>query len=924
MDEHIETIGLSEHAKETLRRASVEITPLQLEGYEVQEEIGRGTYGVVWRATRLKTGQEVAIKVLDESKGLNWEYFRRELSLLIDLEEHPHTLTILDAQLDSSPPLIVMPLAEGGSLEKAISTRGFSLEQKEKWIEQMVEALDFIHSRGVIHSDLKPSNVLLSSTNDIRIADFGQARRPEQAGALGTLGFMPPEQCEGKGGQPAVSWDVYGFGATAYWMLTGELPRYRTGTSGNVAEYAEEMKGKPLQPIRKLEPEVDSELARIVESCLLPDPSKRTRGFDLVREDLGRRKQRKPLFCRRPWSAGYLFWTYSRWASVRLMLLALVVLAAILGYQWKERQESLFGSHLLKGIQASNTGRYEEAYLHWAEALDYRRHYRPLEMTLGFRALDMVLPTNSPVVDFVLDSEGRQLVTTETSGLVTLWNLDDGAIVRQWPHKENLSRLALDPAGRRLATAGFDGLVRLYDLRSGELIAESGVGGENSRAVEAITFSSDGLYLTWAYYTGEVDAIEVETQTPVALERVYQDEWEGHLPLVVTNPESPKVASLATPERPCVWDLVSGSARVFQDAHTDSINYLAWIPGTGRLLSAAEDGTVILWDADGRKLKEYQQDSPVSVLLPLSSDRFASGSRDGGVWVWSTGQSEPLLKLRLRRPVTTLAHDGEVLAVGTGEDPDLWSEAEANGTINLFSLETGYQLGGPWPCEGPVRKVAFQEGRSHLVSLSDNGLRANNAYPVYVKVWNFLVPRHLAPESTAKTEPASKPKKKVTLPNGVSVSHGDIFINGSDYNESTDTLATAGDDWTVRLWDAETGESLHRPFELRGPARAVAFSVDGALLATASQEKALGLSDRPLQLRVWDTQTGLQVTPILTCPGEFQSLNFQEDGTLLTAVTSSGVYQWDLRFDPNVNWKDRLQRDLRVRLDKQGGLNYEG
>ena len=923
MDEHIETIGLSEHAKETLRRASVEITPLVLEGYDVSQELGRGTYGVVWRATRLKTGQEVAIKVLDESKGLNWEYFRRELAMLIDLEEHPHTLTILDAQLDSSPPLIVMPLAEGGSLEKAISTRGFSLEQKEKWIEQMVEALDFIHSRGVIHSDLKPSNVLLSSTNDIRIADFGQARRSEQAGALGTLGFMPPEQCEEKGGQPAVSWDVYGFGATAYWMLTGELPRYRSGSSGNVAEYAAEVKGKPLQPIRQLEPEVDSELARIIESCLIPDPSKRTRGFDLVREDLGRRKQRKPLFCRRPWNAGYLFWTYSRWASVRLFLLALVVLACVLGYQWKERQESLFASHLLKGIQANNSGRYEEAYLHWAEALAFKNDYRPLEMTLGFRALDTVLPTKSPVLDFVLDGEGRQLVTTENSGLVTLWNLDQGSVVRRWPHKEDVSQLALDPAGKRLATAGIDGLVRLYDLKSGELVLETGVGGADSRAVEAVDFSSDGHYLIWAYYTGEVEAYDIEKREAVSLESVYGDNWDGHLALISAHPESPRVASLASSGRPCVWDLATGKALVYKASHLDAINDLAWMPETGHLLSAGEDGTIILWTIDGTKLKEFRHDSPVSVVLPLTAERFATGSRDGGVRVWSTKETEPVLRLRLRRPVLTLAKDNDVLAVGTGEDPDLWSEAEANGTINLFNLDTGYQIGGPWPCEGPVKKVRFQQGRHRLVSLSDSGSRLNNSYPVYVKLWNYIVPRHLD-QAAAKPTASPKPDKSLKLPSGLTVSHGDIFINDSDYHQASGTVATAGDDWTVRLWDAQTGESLHRPFELRGPARAVVFSEEGDLIATASQEKALGLSDRPLQIRIWDTQTGLQVTPILTCPGEFQSLKFQDDGTLLTAVTSTGTYQWDLRFDHSVDWREQLRHDLKVELDKQGGLNYDG
>ena len=109
-----DTIGVSESTSEYLRKASKTLSALEITGYSLERELGRGCFGTVWQAVREKTGQQVAIKVVDYSQDLDWEYFRRELDFLREIEDHPHTLTILDAQLDHDPPYIVMPLATGG------------------------------------------------------------------------------------------------------------------------------------------------------------------------------------------------------------------------------------------------------------------------------------------------------------------------------------------------------------------------------------------------------------------------------------------------------------------------------------------------------------------------------------------------------------------------------------------------------------------------------------------------------------------------------------------------------------------------------------------------------------------------------------------------------------------------------------------
>jgi WD40 repeat protein len=290
-------------------------------------------------------------------------------------------------------------------------------------------------------------------------------------------------------------------------------------------------------------------------------------------------------------------------------------------------------------------------------------------------------------------------------------------------------------------------------------------------------------------------------------------------------------------------------------------------------------------------------------------------------------QENPVLIIRLRRPILTLACDEEnqVLAIGTGEDEDLWSEAEANGTVNLFNLNTGFQIGGPWPCEGPVTKVKLQPKRQRVVTLSSNGLRANVSFPIYIRFWKYTLPvAFKAPSKKEKSTP-QQTITAVSLLNGEKVSHGDVAINDFRFHEPTNRLATAGDDWTVMLWDSQSGELVHRPFELRGPARGVAFSQAGDLLATATQEQLVEVEqDLPVRVRLWDTETGLQVSPVLPCPGDFLSISFAEDDARLMVNTTAGRFEWDITTNSYTDWKRQIEEQLKVSLDKRGGLEYLG
>lgn len=308
MDQADETVFQSGEQRQ--RSSSLSEIPFHLAGYQMQKLIGSGSFGSVYAAIQERTGLQVAVKFL-RREVVNWRYFQRELQQLSRLAEHPGVVTLLDADLDHDPPYYVMPLLKAGSLARQTPQPA----QVVTWLTQMAQALDYMHGKGVLHCDLKPSNVLLDEEGRTRLVDFGQARSlGDQGNSFGTLGYMPPEQAAGDA-QPDVRWDVYGFGATAYRLLTGQYPRFSADdrTSLSVTDdqgerlrlYRELVQSRELVGLRSLNSKIDEDLAQIVEHCLELDPDRRTPSFAVVTEDLERRRFREPLLCRRPWSLRY-------------------------------------------------------------------------------------------------------------------------------------------------------------------------------------------------------------------------------------------------------------------------------------------------------------------------------------------------------------------------------------------------------------------------------------------------------------------------------------------------------------------------------------------------------------------------------------------------------------------------------------------
>ena len=284
----------------------------EVPGYSMSDPLGSGTFGEVWQAMHEATRQLVAVKFYTTSAN---EELVGELEKLREVCGHPNVVSLLDAGRISGTPYLVMRFYPD-CLNRHLGT-ATSLRQASRWLEQLADGLVHIHATNTVHCDLKPSNLLLDEEMRLKVADFGQASGPERQGVWGTLGFMPPEQIASRTCRVAVSWDVYAFGAVAYSLLTGRLPRLQEDSSCRLlqtaANHADQLDlyrkllfQEELIPPRRFRHDLDEKLETIILSCLQLEPGLRPNSMSEVSEDLKRRREGFPLLhCLRPGRLGY-------------------------------------------------------------------------------------------------------------------------------------------------------------------------------------------------------------------------------------------------------------------------------------------------------------------------------------------------------------------------------------------------------------------------------------------------------------------------------------------------------------------------------------------------------------------------------------------------------------------------------------------
>ncbi|HEY7427883.1 MAG TPA: protein kinase, partial [Gemmataceae bacterium] len=297
--------------------------PVNIPGYEILGELGRGGMGVVYKARHLALGRVVALKMVLAGAHAGAEQRRRfraeaEAAALLS---HSHIVQVYEVGEHDGCPYFSLEYIEGRNLQDILSEFRPAPAESAALVEQLARAVDYAHRRGVVHRDLKPANVLLSFSRDAersaganarrsasrlnewgpKITDFGLAKRldDEQArtrtgDVVGTPSYMAPEQADGKLGKAGPATDIYSLGALLYEMLAGAPPFESLSAWETIGLV---ISAEPEPPSRR-QPGVPRDLETICLKCLQKQPHRRYASALALADDLRRFLVGEPIEAR--------------------------------------------------------------------------------------------------------------------------------------------------------------------------------------------------------------------------------------------------------------------------------------------------------------------------------------------------------------------------------------------------------------------------------------------------------------------------------------------------------------------------------------------------------------------------------------------------------------------------------------------------
>ncbi|MFO0758160.1 MAG: serine/threonine-protein kinase [Byssovorax sp.] len=277
---------MSDPFEVTLNRANARVGKTLRDKWRLQTLLGVGGMAAVYSAVHTNNGKRVALKVLHAELASNAEVKSRFLreGYVANKVEHPGTVQVLDDDTaEDGSPFLVMELLEGVNLEEhRCRAQGGVLSAAEVIIigDRILDVLAAAHAKGIVHRDIKPDNIFLTSNGTVKLLDFGIARLREISGpkhtmtgtgAIGTPAFMPPEQARGRWNEVGPKTDIWAVGATLFSVATGHLVH----EAETVNELLLAAMTKPAPKVQSVLPSVPVALASVIDRALAYDQAER-------------------------------------------------------------------------------------------------------------------------------------------------------------------------------------------------------------------------------------------------------------------------------------------------------------------------------------------------------------------------------------------------------------------------------------------------------------------------------------------------------------------------------------------------------------------------------------------------------------------------------------------------------------------------
>lgn len=362
-DQEVEQAALREQLKRIGKAEALLDLPLEdplsrplplpaVPNHQILACLGQGGMGVVYKAWQENLRRLVALKTTLAGKfahAIDRQRFRHEAEAVASLD-HPNIVKVYEVGECEGLPYFSMQFIEGGrDFQTTAKEQEEMKDARDKWrwavsiLIEVARAVHYAHERGLVHRDLKPTNILLDDKDRPYITDFGLAKRLENAGSftiigviLGTPGYMAPEQARGEKAVTA-SADIYSLGAILYEILTGGKPCWAGNWMDTLVQVGDPNK-VPVEP-RTINPKIDRDLETVCLKCLSKDQAHRYTSAEALACDLQRWLDGEPVRARAiGWFRKRLNWARRRpWEAAFVgVLLLLSIMSPVLAWKWLE------------------------------------------------------------------------------------------------------------------------------------------------------------------------------------------------------------------------------------------------------------------------------------------------------------------------------------------------------------------------------------------------------------------------------------------------------------------------------------------------------------------------------------------------------------------------------------------------------------